>query len=72
MLESIKGGLGRVLMLVAFSAMFLMMAVPAFAQDLATEAENAATTAVAGGAVVAGIILAAVILYKVIKRFAGS
>lgn len=52
-------------------AMVAFSAVPAFAQaeDLATGAKSAATTAVAGGAAVALVILAAVILYRIIKRF---
>lgn len=53
-------------------AVSLAAAMPALAQadDLATGAKSAATTAVAGGAAVALVILAAVILYRIIKRFA--
>jgi uncharacterized membrane protein (DUF485 family) len=71
MAYALKNQIGRV-----FLAMFVMaslvalMVVPAFAQaDLATEAKQAATSAVTGGVAVAAVILAAVILYRIIKKF---
>jgi hypothetical protein len=70
MASVLKNQIGRVfLALFVMASLVVLMVVPAFAQDLATEAKQAATSAVTGGVAVAAVILAAVILYRIIKKF---